>query len=112
MQRREVLKLSPLALAGTVGYVALSADAQTVPHATAAEAIFNVRQFGAAGDGKTVDTPAVNAALAAVAAKGGGTVVFPAGDYICFTIHLQSNVDLYLSRGARIIAANSPLPTE
>jgi polygalacturonase len=40
---------------------------------------FNVRSFGAVADGKAVDTPAVNRAIAAVAAAGGGTVEFPAG---------------------------------
>jgi polygalacturonase len=40
---------------------------------------FNVRSFGAAADGTAVDTPAVNSAIAAAAAAGGGTVHFPAG---------------------------------
>lgn len=109
MQRRELLKLSPLAVAGAVGHVALG-EAQTEAHAT--EAVFNVRQFGATGDGNTVDTPAINKAIEAVAAAGGGTVVFPAGTYVCFTIRLKSNVDLYLSRGCTILAADSPKPGE
>ena len=41
----------------------------------------NVRSFGAVADGKAVDTPAVNRAIAAAAAAGGGTVQFPAGTY-------------------------------
>ena len=57
MKRRDLLKISPLALAATVGHVSL-AEAQTDAHAT--EAVFNVRTFGATGDGKTVDTPAIN----------------------------------------------------
>ena len=69
-----------------------------------------MRQFGAAGDGKTIDTPAVNRAIDAVAAAGGGTLVFPAGTYVCFTIRLKSFVDLYLSRGCTILAADSPKP--
>lgn len=109
MQRRDLLKLSPLALASTVGHISL-ADAQTAPHETAA--MYNVRQFGATGDGRTVDTPAINKAIEAVAAAGGGTLVFPAGTYMCFTIRLKSNVDLYLSRGCTILAADSPKPGE
>jgi polygalacturonase len=103
MDRRDLLKLSPLALASTIGHVALG---ETVP--VAVEAIYNVRTFGATGDGKTVDSPAINKAIAAVAAAGGGTLVFPAGLYLCFTIRLASKVDLYLSRGCTIIAADSP----
>ena len=93
------------ALAATVGHVAL-AEAPAPAHA--AEAVFNVRTYGATGDGKTVDTPAINKAIEAVAAVGGGTLIFPAGVYVCFSIHLKSNVDLYLSRGCTILAADSP----
>jgi polygalacturonase len=105
MQRRDLLKFSPLALAATVGHISM-ADAQTEPRS--AEATFNVRTYGATGDGKTVDTPAINKAIHAVAAAGGGTLVFPAGSYRCFTIRLKSNVELYLSRGCTIQAADSP----
>jgi polygalacturonase len=110
MLRRDLMKLSPLALAATVGHVSLS-EAQTAPSA-AAEALHNVRSHGATGDGKTIDTPAINKAIEAVAAVGGGTLVFPAGTYLCFTIHLKSNVELYLSRGCTILAADSPKPGE
>lgn len=109
MQRRDLLKVSPLALGAAVGHVSI-ASAQTESHAT--PAAYNVRDFGATGDGKTVDTPAINKAIAAVAAKGGGTLVFPAGTYMCFTIHLKSQVDIYLSRGCTIQAADSPKPGE
>ena len=111
MLRRDLIKLSPAALAATVGHISLahaqvSQSASTEPRP--AEAIFNVRTYGATGDGKTVETPAINRAIDAVAAAGGGTLVFPAGTYLCFTIRLKSNVELYLSRGCIIQAADSP----
>ena len=115
MHRRDILKLSPLALASTaVGYTVLSPEVfgQSAGAAGMPQASYNVRNFGATGDGKTVDTPAINKAIEAVAAAGGGTLVFPTGTYVCFTIRLKSNVDLYLSRGCTIEAALSPLPTE
>ena len=62
------------------------------------------------GDGKTVDTPAINKAIDAAAAAGGGTVVFAAGTWLSFSIHLKSHVGLYLAQGATIVAADSPLP--
>jgi len=74
--------------------------------------MFDVRAFGAVGDGKAVDSPAINAAIEAAAAAGGGTVVFPAGSYVSFSIRLKSKVDLYLSQGSAIIAADSPKPGE
>jgi polygalacturonase len=65
-----------------------------------------VRDFGATGDGKTLDTPAINKAIDAAAEKGGGTVFFPAGDYLSVSIHLKSNVALHLMQGATIVAAD------
>ncbi len=73
---------------------------------------FNVRHYGATGDGKTVDTPAINRAIDAAAAAGGGMVLFPAGIYLCFSIRLKSNVHLHLEQGATILAADSPKPGE
>jgi len=110
MNRRDLLKLCPLALATTAGHTPLAEAAEFYAPAPAPETAtaYNVRQFGARGDGKTVDTKAINGAIEAVAAKGGGTLVFPAGTFVCFTIHLKSGVDLYLSRGCTILAADSP----
>jgi polygalacturonase len=66
---------------------------------------FDVRAYGAKGDGVAPDTAAINAAIAAAARAGGGTVTFSAGTYAAFSIHLRSNVALYLDAGATILAA-------
>src|SRR6185437_6965193 len=71
---------------------------------------FDVRLFGAIGDGKTIDTPSINKAIDAAAAAGGGVVRFPAGQYLCYSIRLKSNVCLSLEHGAVIIAADSLPP--
>jgi polygalacturonase len=84
--------------------------AATQKSAAPAPLVFNVRTFGATGDGKTLDTNAVNHAIEAAAAAGGGVVVFPAGMYLCFSIHLKSHVRLHLEEGSAIVAAESPLP--
>src|SRR5256885_13641044 len=68
---------------------------------------YNVKTFGAKADGKTIDTPAINKAIDAAAAAGGGTVFFPAGNYLSVSIHLKSNIALYLDHGATIVAANT-----
>src|SRR5258708_2254123 len=67
---------------------------------------FNVKDSGAVGDGKTVDSPAINKAIKTAAAAGGGTVYFPAGTYLSFSICLKSNITLYLDNGATILAAD------
>jgi polygalacturonase len=66
---------------------------------------YNVRTYGAAGDGSHLDTRAINKTIEAAAAQGGGTVYFPAGNYLTGSIHLQSNITLYIDAGATIIAA-------
>ena len=67
---------------------------------------YNVREFGAKGDGANVDSPAINKAIDAAAANGGGTVFFPAGTYLSFSIHLASSITIYLDNGATILAAD------
>lgn len=77
---------------------------------TAAEGksgIFDVRAHGATGDGATLDTPAIEAALAAAAAAGGGQVLFPPGRYLSGTIHLRCGVTLQLDAGARLIGTTN-----
>jgi len=68
---------------------------------------FNVKDYGAKGDGNNVDSPAINKAIEAAAAAGGGTVVFPAGTYLSYSIRLKSHVGLYLEPGCVILAAEA-----
>ena len=69
--------------------------------------LFDVKSFGATGDGKALDTAAINKAIDAAAAAGGGTVFFSAGNYLSVSIHLKSNIALYLDQGATIVAAET-----
>src|SRR6185437_8380017 len=71
---------------------------------------FVVTRYGAEGDGKTLDTAAINSAIEAASKAGGGIVLLPAGAYLCYSIHLKSNVTLQLTNGATIVAAPGPEP--
>ena len=93
--------------AGAQSHTAMPSGRPPVPGGPA-QGWLNVREHGATGDGKTLDTPAINAAIAALAKGGGGTVYFPAGVYRCYSIHLASYVSLYLDQGATILAADTP----
>lgn len=73
---------------------------------------FDVREYGARGDGHSLDTAAINRAIQAAHASGGGTVVFPAGDFLSHSIRLRSFVTVHLSAGARLIAGDPPPPGE
>jgi polygalacturonase len=110
--RRDLLKLSSVSLAASAAAVlpAFAAASRKGAALPTTPSLFDVRAYGATGDGKTVDSPAINKAIEAAAAAGGGTVIFPAGNYVSFSIRLKSHVDLYLSQGCTIIAAESPLP--
>jgi polygalacturonase len=111
--RRELLKLGGLGLAAATAPTAyIAAQNRARPAAAASHVLapmfHDVRTYGATGDGKTYDTAAINKAIAACADAGGGTVYIPAGNYLCYTIHLRSNVELYLAQGSTIIAAETP----
>jgi polygalacturonase len=67
--------------------------------------MYDVRAFGAIGDGKALDSPAIDLAIAACAKAGGGMVFVPAGTYLCGSIHLKSRIHFYLDAGATILGA-------
>lgn len=67
--------------------------------------VFNVREFGATGDGVTPDTAALNRAVEACSVGGGGKVLLPPGRYLSGTVHLRSHVHFYLDAGARLIGS-------
>jgi polygalacturonase len=66
---------------------------------------FNIKDFGAKGDGKYVDSKAINNTINAASLAGGGTVYFPAGTYLSYSIRLKSNISLYLDQGCTLLAA-------
>ena len=72
----------------------------------AANSGFNIRDYGAVGDGITLDTIAIQKALDA-AAVSGGQVYLPSGRYLSGTIQLRSGVTFYLEAGARLIGTTN-----
>lgn len=70
------------------------------------ERLFDVRDHGARGDGRHIDSGAINRAIAAAAEAGGGTILLTQGRYLCFSIRLKSNVTLLIAQGAVIEAAD------
>ena len=109
-ERRDFLKLTGAGIAGSA--LGTAATVQAFPAeaktSSASPKTLDVRVFGATGDGKTLDTPAINKAIDAAAGAGGGVVRFPAGGYLCYSIHLKSHITLYLDPGATIVAADAP----
>ncbi|QKJ30257.1 right-handed parallel beta-helix repeat-containing protein [Mucilaginibacter mali] len=102
--RREWLaKMSVPAIGATVGMglmgkraSAFGIDSRPDDHTIGAK-VYNIRDFGAKGDGKTLDTKAIQAAVDACTKDQGGTVLVPAGTFVTGTVELKSNVRLYIS---------------
>ena len=97
------MKINALAILSLCSLVVL--EASTGAEAPGHGDFFNVRAFGARGDGRALDHTAINAAIEACAQGGGGTVLVPAGTYLCGSIHLRSNIHLLLDAGATLLGA-------
>jgi polygalacturonase len=70
----------------------------------AAEKTFDVRDFGAHGDGRTLDTASIQKALDACGQSGAGTVILPPGDYLSGSLKLSSKTTLRIEKGATLLA--------
>jgi len=110
LSRRDLVTMagSSLAFAAVPAIASQAGSPAPGAKAGAAMGVFNIRDFGATGDGKTLDSPAINRAIDAAAAAGGGTVYFPAGVYASYSIRLKSHITLYLDQGAVILAESTP----
>jgi polygalacturonase len=70
--------------------------------------VFPITDFGAVGDGTTPCTGAIARAITACNAAGGGRVNVPAGAFLTGAVHLKSNVELHLERGATLCFSTNP----
>lgn len=105
--QRRMFHLVPIGLlAAALSRLGVSAEVDHDPAAPASHdgknVLWNIRAFGAKGDGKGLDSPAINRAIEACAQAGGGTVWLPAGTYLSGSIHLKSCINLCLDSGATI----------
>ncbi|MGW7425027.1 glycosyl hydrolase family 28 protein [Streptomyces sp. NPDC054813] len=97
--RAAAIVLSVLAVVLGLSRPAALASPHTAPRA----AVYDVRDYGAKGDGSANDTPAIDKAVDAAGSAGGGTVRFTAGTYKSKnTIHMKSHVTLQLDKGATL----------
>jgi hypothetical protein len=107
LSRRKWLALSVPAItvagATLAGSKAIAAPGDTTDkEKTEGAKIYNIRDYGAIGDGKTLNTSSIQKAIDACYANKGGTVLIPAGDYICGTIELKSNITLHIAASGKL----------
>lgn len=99
-RRQFVLKLSAPTLAlATFPYGDSAAERKPV------QLEFNVKNYGARGNGETLDTAALQKAIDECAQAGGGKVRFPPGRYLTGTVFLKSHVTVYLEAGATLVGS-------
>ncbi len=67
--------------------------------------IYDVRNYGAVGDGKTLNTAAIQKAIDDCASKNGGTVLLEDGTYMTGSIVLRSNVNLHIEQNAVLLGS-------
>lgn len=105
LSRKEFLLRSSAAIlpAGLIVQASTAEAADNVPP-VAGGGVFNVRQFGAKGDGQSKDTMAIQAAMDA-AGSAGGRVYLPPGKYLCGTVRFRSHVTLFLEAGATLLSS-------
>ena len=94
------------ALASDTFFSSAAAENPAAPQQEiASRPLFNVRDFGAVGDGRTLVTAAIQSAIDACAKAGGGKVFVPAGNYLTGPLFLRSNLELELHSGAVLLGS-------
>ncbi|HEY0944693.1 MAG TPA: glycosyl hydrolase family 28-related protein, partial [Opitutaceae bacterium] len=84
----------------------LSAACVGAPAASASGSHRSITAFGAVGDGRTLNTEAIQKTIDATAAAGGGVVEIPAGTFRSGSIFLKQGVELFLAEGAVLLGSN------
>jgi len=79
--------------------------AGAISEARPSQATYNICEFGAKGDRKTLNTKAIQKAIDTCAENGGGTVFFPPGSFLSGTLYLTSNVTLELWSGSTLLGS-------
>ena len=113
LSRRQWLKRIPLSAFAFLGGAKLvgqkrpdiEAKGTTASESHRGVGVYNVRDYGAKGDGIALDTAAVQAAIDACSRDGGGTVVVPAGVFQVGTLELKSNVTFHIAAAGKILGS-------
>ena len=69
------------------------------------QTIFNIKNYGAIGDGITLNTSAIQKAIDTCSESGGGVLRIPAGSFVIGTLHIKSNITLSLDYGAELLGS-------
>lgn len=116
LENKKSLSRRRFVLTGGLAATAIAIHGQTSAEASIENAgalqkpgngIYNIKDFGAKGDGKTLDSPAINKAIEHCNSNGGGTILVPPGVFLSGTIHLKSNMVFHIGAGATILGSSN-----
>ncbi len=93
-------------LAGLICVGVFCTRAQDIPLPVISPAVFNITNYGAVGDGRTLNTAAIQKTIDACSAAGGGMVRVPAGKFLFGPITLASSINLHLDQGAILLMSD------
>ena len=96
---RTILLSAALLLSGAAVRASLIVNP---PLPSVPDTTFDITHYGAVGNGVATNTTAIQSAIDAASAAGGGTVVLPAGTFLCGPIRLANQINLHLSDGATL----------
>jgi len=99
-------KVSVVALAGLFFSLAVNVTAENPPLPVIPTKTFNVAKYGGVGDGKTLNTAAIQKTIDAASAAGGGIVLIPEGKFLTGPFTLASSINLHLDKGATILISD------
>src|SRR5690242_344570 len=102
-RRRMILGASAASL--TSGMIAAAPQAVSGQASSRGTRVYNIVDYGAKGDGKTLDTRALQSAIDACSADKGGTVLVPAGVFVIGTVELKSNVTLRIEAQGKLLGS-------
>src|SRR4051812_3606579 len=107
LSRRNWLGILSTASVGAslLATTASAAEPTTSPENNLGARVYNIRDFGAKGDGPTPDTAALQAAMDACHKDHGGTVLVPAGVFVIGTVEMKSNVTLHIAAGGKLLGS-------
>lgn len=104
MPRRQFVA-SLVAAAGVLGVAGKAGGGDVPVQGSPPPSGYNIRQFGAKGDGVAIDTKAIQAAIDECQRSGGGMVLVPAGKFMSGSLHLKTGVELHLDHGATLLGS-------
>jgi len=108
LSRRKWLGLSPAIAAVSILSPRASAQSANSDDKSLGAKIYNIRDFGATGDGTTLDTIAIQSAIDECNKDGGGIVLVPAGNFLIGPIELKSNVTLRIAASGKLLGSTDP----